>query len=239
MVDNMLNLIWQLGILSVVLLFGVKIGLAMGFSGLSKKVAVVIAAGYGLGIYILSFIISRYTSTFYNFISDYNSAIFLIMALIIIYTGLYTIKEWKIHQKNHAKATCAAMIAPSPCCFGMIGAAIIMISPIIGASSVVIGQYAGVFLSLTILIVYFASEAITRITKKPYPLLLGNFMLFAGFYFIASVIVIPNINKVLESPMSPMNIPSSETLTYVSIFAIILIFSGFYVTKKRSSLVQK
>ena len=235
----MLDLLWHLGILSVVLLFGIKIGLAMGFSGLSKKVSVAISTGYGLGIYILSFIISKYTSTFYNFISDYNSAIFLIMALIIIYTGFYTIKEWKIHQKNHAKATCAAMIAPSPCCFGMIGVAIIMISPIIGASSVLIGQYAAIFLSLTILIVYFASEAITRITKKPYPILLGNFMLFAGFYFIASIIVIPNINKVLKSPMSPMNIPSSETLIYVLICAVILIFSGFCITKKRSNLIQR
>jgi Predicted transporter len=235
----MLDLLWQLGILSVVLLFGIKIGLAMGFSGLSKKVSVAVAAGYGLGIYILSFVISKYTGAFYSFISDYNSAMFLIMALIIIYTGFYTIKEWKIHQKNHAKATCAAMIAPCPCCFGMVGAAIIMISPIIGASSVLIGQYAAVFLSLTILLVYFASGTITRITKKPYPILLGNFMLFAGFYFIASVIVIPNINKVLKSPMSPMNIPSSETLIYVSICAIILAFSGFYITKKRSNLIQR
>ena len=33
----MLELLWQLGILSAVLVFGVKIGLAMGFANISKK----------------------------------------------------------------------------------------------------------------------------------------------------------------------------------------------------------
>jgi len=234
----MLELLWQLGILSVVLVFGVKIGLATGFAGLSKKAAAATAAGYGAGIYILTFLISGHVDIVYKVVYEYNFAIFTAMALVIIYAGFSTIREWKVHRKNHAKASCAAMIAPCPCCFGAVLAAIVFASPFIGVSTAFIGQYAAVFMSITIFAFYFASDAVVRITKQPYPILLGNFMLFVGFYFLVSAIVIPNISKVLQSPMSPMEVLSMETLVYVLVFVIILLFTGFYITKKKSSLIR-
>lgn len=234
----MLELLWQLGILSAVLVFGVKIGLATGFAGLSKKTTAAIAVGYGAGILILTFLISGYTEIVYKVVYDYNFAIFFAMAVVIIYAGFQTIREWKVHRKNHAKASCAAMIAPCPCCFGAVVAAIVLASPFIGVSTVFVGEYAAVFLSLTILSFYFASDAVVRITKKPYPILLGNFMFFVGFYFLASAIVIPNISTVLQSPMSPMDVPSVENLIYAIVFVIILAFAGFYLTKKKSNLIQ-
>jgi predicted transporter len=125
------------------------------------------------------------------------------------------------------------MIAPCPCCFGAVVVAIVLVSPIIGVSSATIGQYAALLLSLTIGVFYFASGAIVRIVKKPYPILLGNFMLFAGFYFLASTILLPNINAVIQSPMRPTNINSVTTLSYVAILVVILIVIGFYRTKKQ------
>jgi predicted transporter len=229
----MLELLWQLGLLSTVLIFGIKIGLAIGFAGLSKKVAVAIAAGYGIGALVLASIISGYANLLYKVVYDYNFVLFSLMALIISYAGLLTIREWKVHHKNHAKATCAAMIAPCPCCFGAVVVAIVLVSPIIGVSSATIGQYAALLLSLTIGVFYFASGAIVRIVKKPYPILLGNFMLFAGFYFLASTILLPNINAVIQSPMRPTNINSVTTLSYVAILVVILIVIGFYRTKKQ------
>ncbi len=230
---KLLELLWQLGILSTVLIFGIKIGLAIGFAGLSKKVGVIIAASYGIGTLVLASIISGYANLLYKVVYDYNFVLFSLMALIISYAGLITIREWKVHHKNHAKATCAAMIAPCPCCFGAVVVAIVLISPIIGVSSATIGQYAALLLSLTIVVFYFASGAIVRIVKKPYPILLGNFMLFAGFYFLASTILLPNINAVIQSPMRPTNINSVTTLSYVAILVVILIVIGFYRTKKQ------
>jgi predicted transporter len=176
----MLELLWQMGILSAVLVFGIKIGLATGFAGLSKKAATAIAVSYGAGIFILTFLISGYTDMVYKLVYDYNFVIFLAMAVIIIYAGFHTIREWKVHRKNHAKASCAAMIAPCPCCFGAVVTAIILASPFIGVSTAFVGQYAAVFLSITIIAFYFASGAIVKFVKKPYPILLGNFMLFVG-----------------------------------------------------------
>ena len=235
----MLELLWQLGILSAVLVFGIKIGLASGFAGLSKKAAVAVSVGYGLGIFILAFLVSGYTDIVYKVVYDYNFAIFLAMSVIIMYAGFHTIREWKVHRKNYARASCAAMIAPCPCCFGAVIAAIVLASPFIGVSTAFIGQYAAVFLSITIIAFYFASGAIVRVLKKPYPVLLGNFMLFVGLYFLASAIVIPNISTVLQSKISPLNIPSVETLVYALLLLIVLVFTGFYMTKKRSILIQK
>ena len=63
-------------------------------------------------------------------------------------------------------------------------------------------------------------------------------MLFIGFYLLASAIIIPNISTVIQSPMSPMTMPSIETLIYAMVFVIILAFMGFYISKKKSSLIQ-
>jgi predicted transporter len=227
-----------MGILSAVLVFGVKIGLASGFAGLSKKAAALIAVGYGAGILALSYLVAGYTDLIYKIVYDYNSVIFLAMAVVIIYAGFHTIKEWKIHKKNHAKASCMAMIAPCPCCFGAVIAAIILASPFIGASSLAIGQYAAVFLAVTISIFYLASGAIVKIIKKPYPILLGNFMLFVGFYFLASTIVIPNISTVMASKMNPMTIPAVDTFIYACIAVIALLIIGIFTSRKYSSLVQ-
>jgi predicted transporter len=230
----MIGLLWQFGILSAVLIFGIKIGLAMGFSGLSKKVGVIIALGYGVGIFLLSTVITGSSNTFYKTILDYNFVMFSVMSLIIIYAGLHTIREWKVNHKNHAKATCAAMIAPCPCCFTAVIAAIILASPVIGASSALIGQYAALFLTVTILVVYFSADIIVKLVNKPYPILLGNLMLFAGLYFMATVIVLPNINQVLQSPMKPYDVSSMSTIVYVVILAVVLIILGVYKTKKES-----
>ena len=72
----MLELLWQLGILSTVLIFGIKIGLAIGFAGLSKKVGVIIAASYGIGTLVLASIISGYANLLYKVVYDYNFVLF-------------------------------------------------------------------------------------------------------------------------------------------------------------------
>ncbi|MGC9517904.1 MAG: DUF2162 domain-containing protein [Methanomicrobiales archaeon] len=234
----MLDLLWKLGVLTAVLIFGLKIGLATGFAGLSKKVAAAIAIGYGLGILILTKLAEGYMNVLQKSIYDYNFVIMLILAVVIFYAGFHTIKEWKLHKKNHASASCWAMIAPCPCCFGAVLVSIVLVSPIIGASAFVIGQYAALFLSITIGLSYLASGYIVKISKKPYPVLLGNFMLFVGLYFLASAIVLPNINTVITSDITPLTVPSATTLVYVIIIMIVLIIIGVYSTKKRSPLIE-
>ena len=235
----MMEILWKLGILSVVMVFGIKIGLTMGFAGLSKKVAATIILGYGGGILLLTFIASAFIQQIQGFIYAYSSVLGIVMAAIILYAGFHTLKEWKIHNKNSVTATCMAMIAPCPCCFGAAVAAIIIASPMIGASAFVVGEYAALFLMVIMAAFYMLSGFIGRKLNKPYPVMLGNFMLFAGFYFLTSAIVIPNISTVLSQKMSPIEIPDMWMFFYALITLIVLAVAGYYITRNRSPFLNR
>nr|WP_319372957.1 DUF2162 domain-containing protein [uncultured Methanobacterium sp.] len=234
----MMELAVVLGILSVVMVFGVKIGLAMGFAGLSKKVTAAIILGYGGGILLLTFIASGFMEQVQGFVTTYSSVLGIAMAAIILYAGFHTLKDWKIHNKDSIKATCMAMIVPCPCCFGAAVAAIIIAAPMIGATTFALGEYAAVFLMVVMTVCYLISGLIGRALNKPYPVLLGNFMLFAGFYFLISAIVIPNITSVLQKQMSPLQIPSVTAIVGAVIVMVLLMVVGFYFTRNRSLLLN-
>ena len=42
-----ISMLWQFGILAAVLVFGIKLGLAVGLANLSKKYLATVCAGYG------------------------------------------------------------------------------------------------------------------------------------------------------------------------------------------------
>lgn len=233
----MMELLWKLGILSVVMVFGIKIGLAMGFAGLSKKVTAAIILGYGGGILLLTYIAGSYMEQVQGFVYTYSSILGILMAVIILYAGFHTLKEWKINSNNSVSATCMAMIAPCPCCFGAAVAAIIIASPMIGATTFAVGEYAAVFLMVVMAVCYLVSGLIGRVLNKPYPVLLGNFMLFAGFYFLTSAIVIPNITSVLSQKMNPLALPDIWMFVYAIITLIILVVAGYFITRNRSPLI--
>lgn len=235
----MMEVLWKMGILSVVMVFGIKIGLAIGFAGLSKKVSAAIILGYGGGILLLTYIAGGFVEQLQGFIYDYSSVLGIAMGAIILYAGFHTLKDWKIHEKNSISATCLAMIVPCPCCFGAAVAAIIIAAPIIGASAFTLGEYAAVFLMIVMAICYVASGLIGRTLNKPFPVLLGNFMLFAGFYFLVSAIVIPNISTVLSQKMSPINIPDIWTFSFALLTVVALVVVGYHVTRKRSLFINQ
>ena len=120
------DLLWQIGIISSIIVFGVKIGLASGLANLPKKYLLAICASYGVGVLALSRIASNYADQLVNMIYTYNSGFFIIMAVIMIVAGMLTIREWKTHNKNTTAATCMVVIAPCPCCFGVIIATILV-----------------------------------------------------------------------------------------------------------------
>ena len=87
---EILNALWQLGVFAAVILFGTKLGIASGLANLSKRNLALLCIGYGGGIMLLSAIASLYTSQMTEIINSYNSIIYLIMAIIMIFSGIYT-----------------------------------------------------------------------------------------------------------------------------------------------------
>ena len=235
---EILSALWQVGVFAAVILFGLKLGIASGLANLSKKNLALLCLGYGGGIMLLSAIASLYTSQITEIINNYNSIIFLIMAIIMIFSGIYTIKEWKNHERNTMRTTRMILIAPCPCYFGSILASIIMAAPTVGLGAFSLSQYVAVVMVLVIATGYFASNLIVKFLKKPYPIVIGNFMLFLGIYFLLSSILIPNIIEVFNQSMRAMTIPSLTALALTFLLAIVIMAIGIIASRKKGFLID-
>ena len=235
---DMMTVLWQVGIFASVLVFGIKIGLASGLANLSKKLFAVILIAYGGGVILISAIASLYSDQLVQAIYSYNTIFYIIMASIMIIAGLFTIREWKIHDKNTSTATSLAIIAPCPCCFGSIIASVLIVAPTIGVSSLDLSWYAAGALVAVMLVTYFASNTIVRFIKQPYPIVLGNFMLLLGAYFLLSAIVIPNIAGVLAKTTSPITMSSPQDILMVVIAFAILLFGGMFLNRSGRRILE-
>ncbi|MBQ6511409.1 DUF2162 domain-containing protein [Methanobrevibacter sp.] len=233
---DMMSVLWQVGIFASVLVFGIKIGLASGLANLSKKLFAIICIAYGGGVIIISAIASLFAEQLIQAIYGYNTIFYIIMASIMIIAGLFTIREWKIHDKNTSTATSIAIIAPCPCCFGSIIASVLIVAPTIGVTSLNLSAYAAAALVGVMIITYFASNTIIRFIDKPYPIVLGNFMLLLGAYFLLSAIVIPNIAGVLSKTLTPITIGSPQDILMVILAFAILIAGGFVLSRRGNIL---
>ena len=232
---EVINLLWQLGILSAVLIFGIKLGLATGLANMSKKYLAFVTIGYGVGVLILTKISSFYTEQITDLIYSYNFEFFLIMAVIMILAGIFTIREYKVFEKNTTAATCMAVVAPCPCCFGSIIVSIMLVAPTVGLGLFDLSIYVALALMLTIVLTYFASNYLVKFIKKPYPIVLGNFMFFLGIYFLLSALFLPNITAMIANPMDAITITSLDSLSILVISILVIMAIGGIISKKNSN----
>lgn len=232
----MLEQFLQYGILAAILVFGVKIGLALGFSGIKRKTVGLILLGYAIGLILLSYICQPYTQQVYDIVYGYSGAIFAVIAFIIVLTGFKTIYDWKVTQKDVGSATCMAVVAPCPCCFGAILASVILVAPVAGVSTVTLGLLSSVSLVVVMGLTYLVSSTIVKKINRPYPLVLGNFMIFIGIYFVLCLMILPNISLLIGS--SDMHIESSTNLAIMIVVLLVMILAGAIIARKRSYFLQ-
>ncbi len=231
----MLDQFMQYGILAAVLIFGVKIGLALGFSGIKRKTVGYILMGYAIGLVVLSYLMEPFTDILYNFVYNYTSAIFAVIALIILFTGFKTIYDWKVTGNDVGSGTCMAVVAPCPCCFGAILTSILLVSPMASVSSVSLGALSAISLVIIMGVTYYFSNLIVKKIKKPYPIVLGNFMIFIGMYFTLCLIILPNIELITAG--TPIEIQSlTNVLKMVIVILILMIIGGIYAKKRNEFL---
>ena len=233
----MLEQFWQYGILAAVLIFGLKIGLALGFSGIEKKKVLLILIGYGVALTIFSYVLTPYTQQVYTFVYQYTSGIFACIAIVILITGFKTIYDWKVTGKDVGSGTCMAVVAPCPCCFGAILASIMLVAPIAGVSSITLGVFSSVALVLVMGITYFLSMQIVKRMKQPYPIVLGNFMIFIGLYFVLCLIILPNMAYITTG--TSIEIQSIENVSLMIVSVLCLLIAGGIFARNKSYFLEK
>lgn len=229
------NILWQVGILSAVLIFGIKLGLATGLADMSKKYLALVSIGYGGGVLILTEISSHFKNQITDLIYTYNFEFFLIMAVIMILAGIFTIREYKVFEKNTTKATCMAVVAPCPCCFGSIIVSIMLVAPSVGLGLIDLSFIVAGALVLTIVLTYFASNYLVKFINKPYPIVLGNFMFFLGIYFLLSALFLPNIAAMIQNPMDAITISSPYSLIGALMLMIVIVVIGGLISRRNSN----
>lgn len=121
-----------------------------------------------------------------------------------------------------------------PCYFVSLVGGIIIAAPAIGIGSLFLSQYVALLLSITILITYFVSKYIAKYIKKPYSILIGNFMLFLGLYFLISGLILPNINILMENNFESISLFNTSSLTILLIIFIIFVIIGIITTKNNN-----
>ena len=230
-----INILWQVGILSAVLIFGIKLGLATGLANMSKKYLALVSIGYGGGVLILTEISSFFTKQITDLIYTYNFEFFLIMAVIMILAGLFTIREYKVFERNTTAATCMAVVAPCPCCFGSIIVSIMLVAPTVGLGLMDLSFVVAGALVLTIVVTYFASNYLVKFINKPYPIVLGNFMFFLGIYFLLSALFLPNITAMIANPMDAITISSPYYLIGALVLVLAVMFVGGLIARRNSN----
>ena len=230
-----ISLLWQLGILSAVLIFGIKLGLATGLANMSKRYLALVSIGYGGGVLILTEIASFHTTQITDLIYSYNFEFFLIMAVIMILAGIFTIREYKVFERNTTAATCMAVIAPCPCCFGSILVSILLVAPTIGLGLMNLSIIVALALVLTIVATYFESNFLIKFINKPYPIVLGNFMFFLGIYFLLSALFLPNITAMIQNPMNAISIASVDYVSIAIIVILAFMAIGGIISKKNTN----
>jgi predicted transporter len=202
---------------------------------MSKRYLALVSIGYGAGVLILTQIASFYTTQITDLIYTYNFEFFLIMAVIMILAGIFTIREYKVFERNTTAATCMAIVAPCPCCFGSILVSILLVAPTVGLGLMNLSVIVASALVLTIVLTYFASNYLVRFINKPYPIVLGNFMFFLGIYFLLSALFLPNITAMIQNPMDAITIASVDYVSIAIIVILAIMAIGGIISKRNTN----
>ncbi len=227
----MTELIWECLIISIVILFGINIGLAMGLTRVYKRKILFISIFYGAILFTLS-IIANYATPLYNITNEYIPLIIGIIGVITILSGIYTIINWKRDKKEHFPFLSKATISSSICCFaGFIFTAILLSNKGMEANFLIISISMALSIIVLIMVFYLFSKFL-RHAEKPYPVLLGNFMILNGFYFIIAALFIPNIKSMASVQTSPLSISSTPNLFFLIMAAGGVFLAGVYLTKE-------
>ena len=110
--------------------------------------------------------------------------------------------------------------------------------PSINIATFDLSCYAAVALVGVMIVTYFASNTIIKFIDKPYPVVLGNFMLFLGAYFLLSAIVIPNIAAALTKTSLSITIASPQDILMIIIAFAILLFGGMVLNKRGRNILK-
>jgi predicted transporter len=227
---KMAELIWECLIISTVLLFGINIALAMGLNQIPKNKLLSIALLYGAILFTLGSI-AGYVTSLYNFTNEYIAFIIGIIGVVTIVTGSYTIIKWKKDRNDHDTLLSKATISASICCFAGFTFSAILLAKGMDSFYLVFNIIMAIAVILILIVLYQFSKFL-RHAERPYPVILGNFMILNGFYFLIAGLFLPNIKSLALVQTNPLSIGSTTNLIFLITAAVGVFLVGVYLKKE-------
>ena len=229
--------LFQILIILSVIVFGINIGLATGLAKISKKLLSIICVVYGSTIVILGYIATIHSEVILSMIQGSNTEFYLLLAAILLMAGILTIREWRLHDKNTNLAIYLSIIAPYPCYILSIIALILYINPSGDLESTKLIILIALSLIIIILFTYFISKH-TKLIKKPYQTILGNFMISLGSYYLLLALIMPNMAIMRSKELAAIKIGSVPDTIGVIILLIIFLTIGIIMNRQDEDILK-
>ncbi len=227
----MAELLWECIIISIVILFGINIGLAMGFTKFPRGKVLSISVLYGAILFALS-MLANYATPVYGVSNYYIPYIMGIVGIVTIISGIITTVNWKKDKSEYYSFKSLSIMVPSICCFvGFIFAAILLNNKNTEVNFLLISIIMTILLVVLIVIFNLFSRFL-RYAERPFPVLLGNYMILNGFYFIIAGLFIPNIKLLATIQMNPLTIGSTTNMIFLLMAAAGVLLVGVYLTRE-------
>lgn len=227
----MAELLWESLIISITLLFGINIGLALGLTNMYKKEALTVSILYGLIVLILGMTANLLKDLLYGVLDPYISVILGIIGLLTLLGGIYTVDKWNKTKQDYYPFASTAIITSSICYFlGFVSLAVLL-SREITISFLGFSLIIAIVLGVSLIISYLFSK-ILRNAESPYSVLLGNFMILNGFYCLICAFFVPNIGTLELTQMNPISIDSSFYMIFLIMAAFGVFLVGVYLRQE-------
>ena len=231
---SVVSSLWQICFVSIILAFGIEIGLFSKLTKLNKKAFLLLCIIYSIIIYISTVLLSGSITELSKWAYNSTMIIYLLIGIIMMIIGLFIIKETNNNKPQISKFIIITNIAMFFCCIISIIMNIIIISTMVNITLNEIRIFTIALLLISMILTYLISKNITR-TDESYSRVLGNYMLLFGEYFILSALIMPNISIGMENTKG-ITIHSSEYLIYLIIMMSILFIIGVILSRKKSLL---
>lgn len=231
---NMAELLWEGVLIATVLLFGINIGLAMGLKQIPRNKLLSISLLYGAVLFTLS-VLANYANQL-MVINNYVPPIIGVLGFVTILTGIYTIIQWRKNNEGNKKNEeysflSKITIIPSICCIVGFTSIDILLNKSPASLYSELNMVMSVMLVLIIIFIYSFSKFL-RHAERPYPILLGNFMILNGMFLVIVALFIPNIESLSSVQTSPLSISSTNNLIFLLMAAGGVFLMGVYLTKE-------
>lgn len=201
------------GLLAAVLILSIKTGLVLGASRLGARALILVAAGFGGGLFLLTMAFAGRQRLLVEMLDRYTFTGALLMALALIYLGLQE-PAFAGPKSAGGRGRLSHLLGFLPCPFCMIALAfsVIVMAPLLGAGVPALGSGTAAVFTLLVMAAAFAGRKLIGAVKWNPAAVFNHLLFFTGVLTLAFALTIPNFVQAMAMPTSPVEIPSPEIL---------------------------